>query len=139
MDAESLKTLHTSLVDNRKGYVEAAKDAETPMLRSLFSDMIALKENDHSELHAALRKLGEAPDDSGSFMATVHETIIKARGATTGLGSALSSFVMGENAVVKQYNDVMLDCASDPAIVAMLNKQKAALLGKIATMESIDQ
>jgi hypothetical protein len=42
----------------------------------LFSEMIALKEKDHSELHAALLQLGEKPDDSGSFMATIHKTII---------------------------------------------------------------
>jgi hypothetical protein len=41
MPSDSLKKLHTSLVDNRKGYVEAAKDPETPSLKALFSEICA--------------------------------------------------------------------------------------------------
>jgi uncharacterized protein (TIGR02284 family) len=137
MPADSLKTLHTSLVDNRRGYSEAAKDAETPALKAFFSEMIALKEKDHSDLHGALTRLGEKPDESGSFMATVHTTVIKVRSATTGLHSALSSFVMGEEQVVKEYDKAIEECASDPAIVATLNKQKTMLLTKIAQMKSM--
>ena len=65
--------------------------------------MVALKEKDHSEIHAGLSKLGEKPDDSGSFMSTVHKTVISVRSAVTGLGSnALSSFVMGEEQIIKE-------------------------------------
>lgn len=98
MAADNLKKLHTSFVDNRKGYEKAVEDAE-PNVKALFSEMATLKAKDHAELHAGLTKLGEEPDDSGSFMATVHKTVIGVRAATTGLGTnSLSSFVMGEKA-----------------------------------------
>jgi uncharacterized protein (TIGR02284 family) len=100
MAADSLKKLHTTLVDNRNGYQEAVKDADQPAFKALFEEMLALKEKDHAELHSALRKLGEQPDESGSFMSTVHKTVIGVRAAVTGLGpNALSSFVMGEEQV----------------------------------------
>jgi hypothetical protein len=57
-------------------------------------------------------------------MATVHKTIIKVRAATTGLDSSLSSFVMGEEQVVEEYNKALKECALDPTIVATLHKQK---------------
>jgi uncharacterized protein (TIGR02284 family) len=137
MAADSLKKLHTSLVDDRKGYEKAVEDAE-PNVKSLFSEMAALKEKDHVELHAGLTKLGEKPDESGSFMATVHKTVIGVRAATTGLGTnSLSSFVMGEKQVVDEYDKAIEECSSDPDLVATLTRQKQTLIAKIAEMERI--
>lgn len=139
MAADSLKKLHTSLVDTRNGYQKAAEDAETPALKSLFAQMVALKEKDHSELHAGLSRMGEKPDESGSFMSTVHETVISVRAAVTGLGSnALSSFVSGEEQIVKEYDDALKEGATDPAITATLTRQKQALLAKIAEMKALE-
>jgi len=75
MAADSLKKLHTDLVDNRNGYEEAVNDAEPP-LKALFAEMVALKEKDHAELHGALTRPREKPDEDGSFMSTVHKTVI---------------------------------------------------------------
>ena len=137
MQKDNLKKLHTSLVDNEKGYLEAAKDAETPSLKAFFTEMSELKERNHSDLHAALTKLGEKPDKSGSFMSTVHKTVVKVRAATTGLQSALPSFVMGEEEVVGQYDVAIKDCTSDPATLALLNSQKENLVAKIAVMKAM--
>ncbi|WP_315719641.1 MULTISPECIES: PA2169 family four-helix-bundle protein [unclassified Bradyrhizobium] len=138
MAADSLKTLHTSLIDARNGYQEAAKDAETPALKALFAEMIALKERDHAELHDALRRMGETPDESGSFMSTVHQTVIRVRSALTGLGSnALSSFVSGEEQILSQYDDALTDCADDAATTATLTRQRASLQAKVAQMKQL--
>jgi uncharacterized protein (TIGR02284 family) len=138
MAADSLKKLHTDLVDNRNGYEEAVKDAELP-LKAFFAEMVALKEKDHAELHGALTRLGEKPDEDGSLMSTVHKTVISVRAAVTGLGtSALSSFVMGEEQIVDAYDTALKDFASDPEIVATLTRQKATLLTKIAQMRQME-
>ena len=138
MAADSLKKLHTDLVDNRNGYEEAVKDAELP-LKAFFAEMVALKEKDHAELHGALTRLGEKPDEDGSFMSTVHKTVISVRAAVSGLGTnALSSFVMGEEQIVDAYDTALKDFASDPEIVATLTRQKATLLTKIAQMRQME-
>jgi uncharacterized protein (TIGR02284 family) len=139
MATDSLKALHTALVDTRNGYEEAAKDAETPALKTLFTEMVALKQRDHSDLHDSLRKLGEQPDESGSFMSTVHKTVIGVRAAITGLRSnAVSSFVMGEEQIVDEYDRALKECASNPAIAATLTRQKETLLKKIAQMKRME-
>ena len=138
MAADSLKKLHTDLVDNRNGYEEAVKDAEPP-LKAFFAEMVALKEKNHAELHGALSRLGEKPDEDGSFMSTVHKTVISVRAAVSGLGTnALSSFVMGEEQIVDAYDTALKDFASDPEIVATLTRQKATLLTKIAQMRQME-
>jgi uncharacterized protein (TIGR02284 family) len=139
MAADSLKKLHTALVDTRNGYEEAVKDAETPALKSLFGQMVALKERDHSELHASLSRLGEKPDEAGSFMSTVHKTVISVRLAVTGLGTnALSSFVMGEEQIIKEYDAALQEFASDSATTTILNRQKETLLTKIDEMKRLE-
>ncbi|MGY3452091.1 ferritin-like domain-containing protein [Bradyrhizobium sp. USDA 4353] len=138
MAADSLKTLHTSLVDARNGYQEAADDAETPALKALFAEMIALKERDHAELHDALRRMGETPDESGSFMSTVHQTVVRVRAAVTGLGThALSSFVSGEEQILGQYDNALQECAGDAATTATLTRQRDSLQAKIAQMKQL--
>lgn len=138
MAADSLKKLHTSLVDNRKGYEKAVEDAE-PNVKALFSEMAALKAKDHAELHTGLTRLGEKPDDSGSFMATLHKAVIGVRAATTGLGTnSLSSFVMGEKQVVGEYDTAIKDCSSNHELVDTLTRQKQTLLTKIAEMERLE-
>jgi uncharacterized protein (TIGR02284 family) len=139
MAADSLKKLHTTLIDNCRGYQEAVKDAKDPASKALFSEMLTLKTNDHAELHRALLSIGERPDDSGSFMATVHETVIKVRSAVTGLGTnALPSFVMGEQQVIDEYKQAIADSSAYPATIEILNRQKAALQNKIAQMKTME-
>ena len=139
MAADSLKKLHTALVDSRNGYREAVEDAETPALKYLFAAMVSLKEHDHAELHAGLIRMGENADESGSFMSTVHKAVISVRAAVTGLGTnALSSFVMGEEQIVKEYDEALDENAADPAITATLTRQKQTLLAKIAEMKALE-
>ena len=100
--------------------------------------MVALIETDHSELHDALIRLGEKPDESGSFKATVYKTVIGVRAAATGLGTnALPSFVMGEERVVDEYNKAIEEYSFDHAIVETLKRQRENLLGKIAEMKKL--
>lgn len=139
MAADCLKKLHTALVDARNGYEKAAEDAETPALKSLFEEMIALKNRDHAELHAGLLRMGEHPNESGSFLSTVHRTVIGVRAAVTGLGTnALSSFVSGEEQIVKEYDDALQEVHGDPKITSTLTRQKQTLLTKIATMKALE-
>ena len=51
MTTDALKKLHTAMLDTREGYEVAEKDAETPALKALFAQMIALRSKDHEEIH----------------------------------------------------------------------------------------
>ena len=47
MTFDALKKLHTTMLDTRKGYKMAEKDAATPALRSFFGGMVSLRGKDH--------------------------------------------------------------------------------------------
>ena len=138
MSNESLKTLHTALIDAKDGYVEAEKDAENGALKSLFREMIDLHQRAHEDVHALLVEKGEKPDERGSFMSTVHETVIAVRSAVTGLDhGALSSFASGEERIVKTYDDAIKGSSGDTSVIEILNRRRTALLSKIAEMKRL--
>ena len=134
---EALKDLHTTLVDSRNGYEEALSDAEGKGLTSLFREMIALRDRHHGEIDACLRRAGETPDESGSFLSVVHRTIFKVRSLLTGLDeSVLPGLIDGEERIAARYDEALK--AGPPADVAeILKAQRTALRQQIAEMEAL--
>jgi uncharacterized protein (TIGR02284 family) len=133
---ESLKALHTDLIDARKGYETAYRDAETSDMKAFFQDMLDMHERAHGEIHRILSSRGETPEDDGSFMATVHKTVITLRSAISGLGGdSLSSFADGEERILKSYDEALADAASDSSASAILKRQRGDLAARVAEMK----
>jgi uncharacterized protein (TIGR02284 family) len=136
-DNGSLGSLHTALIDVSNGYDEAIRDAEQPELKAIFSRLKLAHERAHAELHNLLLARGLKPDDGGSFMSTVHKTIISVRSAVTGLNDeALSAFAEGEERIVEDYNRAIEGNRDDAAVVGLLERQKEALKDEIRVMRA---
>ena len=132
---DELKSLHTALIDAGHGYEEAIKDGDKPDLRAIFERMRALHAKAHEDVHRMLERAGKAPDESGSFMSTVHETVIGVRAAIVGLDrGSLSSFASGEEHTVRKYDDAI---AAVPAEADALRTHKAALQAGIDEMKRV--
>jgi uncharacterized protein (TIGR02284 family) len=133
---DHLKTLHTSEIDARNGYEEALGDAEGKGMTPLFRDMIALHDANIDELSNVLTNSGETPDDDGSFMSTIHRTIMNVRSLFNGLdGSVLPGLIDGEKRNVEKY-DKALKASPASATAALLNAQRDRIQQKIALMET---
>jgi uncharacterized protein (TIGR02284 family) len=133
---DDLKSLHTRAIDASHGYEEALHDAEGHGLTSLFQDMILLHVRNADELAAALRAAGERPDASGSFMSTVHRTIMSVRAMFGGLGeSVLSGLIDGERRNVAGYDDVLGETSVPAPVRAMLEVQRERIAAEITRME----
>ena len=132
---DHMKGLHTAAVDARNGYEEALKDAEGKGLTPLFREMIALHQSHADALAADLIRHGEKVDDEGSFLSTVHRTVISIRALFGGLDdSILPGLIDGEERVVDYYDEALDDCPH--AEKATLAKQRAALQDRIAKMKA---
>lgn len=134
---DHLKTLHTSAIDARNGYREALKEAEGKGMTPLFRDMIDLHEANAAELARELNRADEIPDDAGSFMSTVHETIMDIRSLFGGLDkSVLPGLIDGEKRNLSRYDDALSSKANPPEpIAALLTSQRGRIAQKIAEME----
>ena len=137
MDHRALKSLHCALIDARQGYEKAADETEDPELATLFGEMIALHSHAHRDVHEGLLAAGETPDDSGSFMGTVHRTVIGVRSAITGIDkSSLDSFASGEERLAEKYADAIED-QNDPKLAETLRRHESALLDMVDRMKRI--
>jgi uncharacterized protein (TIGR02284 family) len=131
---EAIQTLHTTLIDSRNGYQEALEDAEEKGLTDLFKEMIALRNADISDVASILRKAGVQPDSSGSFMTTVHKTVISIRSIIVGLHKdMLPSLVSGEERILKTYDDA-IDASPNEEARNELVAQRAKLHAVVERM-----
>jgi uncharacterized protein (TIGR02284 family) len=132
---DHMKSLHTTVVDARNGYEEALEDAEGKGLTALFREMIVLHQGHADELAADLAAHGQQVDDEGSFLSTIHRTVIKVRSLFGGLDeSILPGLIDGEERIVAYYDEALTDCPISET--AMLERQRAALQAKIDMMKS---
>ena len=135
-DNDSIIELHTALIDTCNGYDEAIKDAEKPDLIALFERAKSLHEKAHANVHSILGARGAAPDDKGSFMSTVHETVISVRSAVVGLDKgSLSAFASGEERLIKAYDKAIESNGDDPSVRTALEQQRSALVELVGEMQ----
>lgn len=136
-DTESLKSLHTTLIDAEKGYETAIADAEAPEMKAIFEKLSALHAQAHSDVHAILLAKGEHPDESGSFLSVVHKTVISVRSAVKGLDrSSLPSFVDGEERIVGAYDQAIADTGASDVAADTLLKDREALIAAISELKA---
>jgi uncharacterized protein (TIGR02284 family) len=132
---DSIVELHTALIDACNGYDEAIKDAQKPDLVALFQRAKALHEKAHANIHAILSARGVTPDEKGSFMSNVHETVISVRSAVVGLDKgSLSAFASGEERLIDAYQAIQSNSDGGPARAA-LEQQRSALSELVGEMQ----
>ncbi|MGL4396813.1 MAG: ferritin-like domain-containing protein [Hyphomicrobium sp.] len=135
--ADALKSLHTTLIDSRKGYEAALESADGRGMGALFQDMVALRARHATELTGHLTKLGETPDADGSFMATVHWAVINVRALITGLDeSVLPGLIDGEERILSYYDEAIEAARNAPDERAVLIAQRQQVTDKIAGMKA---
>lgn len=134
--SEDLKRLHTTLVDSRNGYDEALQDAEGKGLTDLFRQMIDLRTRDAEALRTHVVALGEEPNTDGSFLSTVHRTIISIRSLFQDLDERiLPGLIDGEERIRTLYDDAIASSAGENADHALLIAQRDNLDGVIREMK----
>ena len=99
--------------------------------------MIDMRNRHEAELAEHLTALGEEVDDDGSFMSTVHRTVISVRSVLTGLDeSILPGLIDGEERILENYDDALEVAPQGSPEHQTLRTQRAALERKIDAMKS---
>jgi uncharacterized protein (TIGR02284 family) len=133
---DHLKSLHTALIDARNGYEEALEDAEGKGMTPLFRELMVLHTSDAEALAAHLSTLGEIVDEQGSFMSTVHRTVMNVRSLFGGLDeSILPGLIDGEERLLGYYDEAIQTSTTGTAEHTTLVKQRQTLHQKIAGMK----
>ncbi len=133
-----LKSLQTGAIDARNGYEEALEDAKGRGMTPLFAEMVRLHQSHADALAQQLAAAGQKPDTDGSFMSTVHRTIMDIRSLFGGLdASVVPGLIDGEKRNVAAYDDALNKARPPAELASLLSDQRAALVAKIAEMQTM--
>ena len=134
---DHLTSLHTALIDARNGYDEALKDAEGKGMTPLFREMMYLHQQHADALSAPLNARGAQVDEKGSFLSTVHRTVMSVRSLFGGLDeSILPGLIDGEERIIKYYDEALQDVTQNAAEATLLSDQRQMLRRKIDDMNA---
>jgi len=125
---DTLKKLHTRLIDSRDGYRESRKEvSDKASFLGFFDKRIAEREKFHTELHRQLGAEGVDVSEEGSVAASAHRGWLKLRDALTGDDEAVyDEIINGESALIENYDDAIKATAGHTGY-AFLTEQRASV------------
>src|SRR6185312_10305327 len=71
-----LNSLIKTTLDSRKGFLDAAEDAENTHFAAFFADFAERRSQAAATLQAEVRRLGGNPEDDSSFLGAAHRTFM---------------------------------------------------------------
>lgn len=110
-DIKVLNSLIETTLDSADGYNEAAKDAEMPEVKSLFSQWAQERFQVAHELQDEVRQLGGEPEDEGSILASTHRIFVKVRDSLGSKGDkgVVEEIERGEDFIKSKYEKALDD------------------------------
>lgn len=109
-DINVLNELIETTLDSADGYGEAAKDANTPAVKNLFTRWSDDRRQVVAELQQRVRDLGGEPEDDGSMLASAHRVFVNIREALNKSDKGVIDEVeRGEDFIKSKYERALED------------------------------
>lgn len=109
-DIKVLNDLIMTTLDSAEGYSEAAKDAENPTFKNLFSQWAQERQNVAQELQSEVRVLGGEPETAGSLLGSAHRVFLNIRDSLSkGDKGVVAEVERGEDYIKAKYEAAMDD------------------------------
>jgi uncharacterized protein (TIGR02284 family) len=122
-DIKVLNELITTTLDSVDGYAEAAKDADNPTFKDLFSRWSSDRRQVVSELQEQVRLLGGKPQDDGSALASAHRVFLNIRDSLSkGDKGVVEEVERGEDYIKEKYEDALEDVELSSNIRPIVNR-----------------
>ncbi|MCB4807000.1 PA2169 family four-helix-bundle protein [Tamlana sp. 62-3] len=131
--SNKLNELLVKNYDAEKGYLNAANHVDDTNLKIFFRRRATERSDFAKQIRTEILTYGEEPKESGSFTGTVHRNwmSLKSLFASNDAEAILEEAIRGEEASLKEYNDILKDRMLPPSIDAMLVSQKNAIQAAI--------
>jgi uncharacterized protein (TIGR02284 family) len=122
-DIKVLNQLIMTTLDSVDGYSEAAKDADNPTFRNLFSQWASERRQVAHELQEQVRVLGGKPEDDGSMLASAHRVFLNVRDSLSkGDKGVVEEVERGEDYLKAKYEDALDDDDLSQSIRPIVNR-----------------
>ena len=116
-DIAVLNSLIKTTLDSRKGFRDAAEDAENIQYSSLFTEFAEERGRVATRLQAEVRRLGGNPEDETSFLAAAHRGFMNLKEAIAGRDdrAIVNEVERGEDHIKAKYEEALCDGSLAPA------------------------
>ena len=107
-DVDTLKHLHSALLESLNSYNEALSAAESKGLGPMFQEMIVLRTHDAKEVASTLKFFGEEVDQEGSLANAVQMAVSSILSIFSGVDdSILPGLIDGERRILNYYDQAL--------------------------------
>jgi uncharacterized protein (TIGR02284 family) len=121
-DIKTLNSLIETTLDSADGYAEAAKDAKSEPLVSLFRARSGERRTAASTLQNCVRSLGGKPEDDGTVLASAHRMFVNLRTSLTKADNkaVVDEVERGEDHIKSKFEDAMKDDEISPHALSVI-------------------
>ena len=121
-DISVLNSLIKTTLDSRKGFRDAADDAENTQFAAMFAEFAEERGRLATRLQAEVSRLGGNPEDDTSFLAAAHRTFMNLREAITGRDdrAIVNEVERGEDYIKAKYEEALRDDSLAPSTRAVI-------------------
>lgn len=139
--SNNLNELLIKNYDAEKGYLNAAKNVESPTLKNFFKRRATERSEFAKEIRTEILRYGEEPKVSGSFKGSMHRNwmTLKSLFSTNDEEAILEEAIRGEETSLEEYEDILKDVTLPPSTNSILSKQKKAIQSAIKTEKVHEQ
>ena len=123
-DIHVLNSLIKTTLDSRKGFLDAADDAEATRFKTLFSDFAQDRSDAAAVLQAEVRRLGGNPEDDSSFIAAAHRTFMNLRELFSARDdkAIIAEVERGEDYIKGKYEEALRDDQLSPSSRSVIER-----------------
>jgi uncharacterized protein (TIGR02284 family) len=128
-DIKTLNSLIETTLDSADGYAEAAKDARSESLISLFRERSTERRQVASTLQQRVRLLGGDPEDDGTVLASAHRMFVNLRTSLTSNDNkaVVDEVERGEDHIKSKFEDAMEDEDVSPETMSVITDVYASV------------
>ena len=121
-DIKTLNSLIETTLDSADGYAEAAKDAKSQSLISLFRERSTERKQVASTLQQRVLLLGAEPEKDGTVLASAHRVFVNLRASLTSNDNkaVVDEVERGEDHIKAKFEDAMQDKDVSPDTKAVI-------------------
>ncbi|GAA0245123.1 PA2169 family four-helix-bundle protein [Rhodanobacter caeni] len=121
-DIKVLNSLVETTLDSAEGYAEAAKDAKSAQLVSLFEGRAGERRRAASTLQQCVRSLGGTPEDDGTVLASAHRMFVNLRSSITSADNTavVDEVERGEDHIKHKFEEAMNDNELSPPAMSAI-------------------
>lgn len=140
-DIKTLNSLIETTLDSADGYAEAAKDAKSASLISLFNARSTERRAAVSKLQECVRSLGGKPEDDGTILASAHRAFVNLRTSLTSKDNTavVDEVERGEDHIKAKFENALKDTDVSSTTMSVISDVYASVRSGHDQMRDIKQ